>query len=75
MKNDRTELIVLITPRVISTIDEAREMTEDYSRQFQSLAPLRTSRDERARVEPGTAPARTYPIEEAKPQEDLPNEN
>ncbi|MDR2013804.1 MAG: type II secretion system secretin GspD, partial [Rhodanobacter sp.] len=38
---DRTELIVLITPRVISNSDEARQMTEDYSHQFESLRPLR----------------------------------
>ncbi len=76
VKKDRTELIVLITPRVVSTIDEAREMTEDYSRQFESLTPLRAelpTRSESTR-EPD-APARTYPIEEAKPQEDLPHEN
>ena len=38
---DRTELIVLITPRVISNADEGRQVTEEYTRQFQSLAPLR----------------------------------
>jgi general secretion pathway protein D len=37
----RTELIVLITPQVVSNSDEAREITEEYKRQFQSLAPLR----------------------------------
>jgi len=41
VSNDRTELIILITPRVISSVDEGRQMTEDYVRQFQSLAPLR----------------------------------
>lgn len=39
---DRTELIVLITPRVMANTEEAREVTEDYRRQFQSLAPLRS---------------------------------
>jgi general secretion pathway protein D len=38
----RTELIVLITPQVVSNSDEAREITEEYKRQFQSLAPLRS---------------------------------
>ena len=38
---DRTELIVLITPRVISSVDEGRQVTEEYTRQFQSLAPMR----------------------------------
>ncbi len=39
--HQRTELIVLITPQVVSNSDEAREVTEEYKRQFQSLAPLR----------------------------------
>ncbi len=39
--NDRTELIVLITPRVIKNSDEGRQVTEEYTRQFQSLAPMR----------------------------------
>ncbi|MEP6882290.1 MAG: type II secretion system secretin GspD [Dokdonella sp.] len=40
-KTQRTELIVLITPNVVSNSDEAREVTEEYKRQFQSLVPLR----------------------------------
>ncbi len=36
----RTELIVMITPRVMENTEQAREVTEDYRRQFQSLAPL-----------------------------------
>ena len=71
----RTELIVLITPRVISTIDEGRQMTEDYSRQFESLQPLRARESVGVERAPADEAARTYPIEEAKPQEDLPNEN
>lgn len=39
-RTDRTELIVMITPRVMANTEEAREVTEDYRRQFQSLAPL-----------------------------------
>lgn len=38
--NDRTELIVLITPRVITNTEEAREITQQYMRQFQGLKPL-----------------------------------
>ncbi|MBZ0223784.1 MAG: type II secretion system secretin GspD [Dokdonella sp.] len=38
---NRTELIVLITPRVINNSDEARQVTEDYIKQFESLKPLR----------------------------------
>ena len=74
---DRTELIVLITPRVISTVDEAREVTADYARQFESLKPLRPSSP--PPVAPQSAPpepARTYPThDDAKPQEDHPNDN
>jgi general secretion pathway protein D len=39
---NRTELIVLITPRVIRSSSEAREITNDYQREFESLKPLRT---------------------------------
>ncbi len=39
--HQRTELIVLITPEVVSNSDEAREITEEYKRQFQNLDPLR----------------------------------
>lgn len=41
-KKQRTELIVLITPNVVSNSDEAREITEEYKLQFQSLAPLQS---------------------------------
>lgn len=40
-KTQRTELIVLITPQVVNNSDEARDVTEEYKRQFQSLIPLR----------------------------------
>jgi general secretion pathway protein D len=73
--NNRTELIVLITPRVISSVDEARQVTEDYVRQFQSLAPMHTAAKGREPVREEPLPTTTYPIEEAKPLEDLPNEN
>ena len=36
----RTELIVLITPRVITNPDEARAMTQEYQQKFESLKPL-----------------------------------
>jgi general secretion pathway protein D len=38
---DRTELLVLITPRVITSGGDAREVTDEYQRKFESLAPLR----------------------------------
>ncbi|XRD91056.1 type II secretion system secretin GspD [Dyella nitratireducens] len=37
----RTELVVLITPRVISNSDDAKQITDEYEEKFQSLAPLR----------------------------------
>lgn len=43
--NQRTELIVLITPQVMANSDEARAITEEYKNQFQSLAPLRKQMD------------------------------
>ncbi|WP_455922913.1 type II secretion system secretin GspD [Pseudomonas putida] len=36
---DRTELIVLITPRVVASGDDARQATDDYRRQMQLLKP------------------------------------
>lgn len=36
----RNELLVMITPRVITSGDDARRVTEDYKRQFRGLAPL-----------------------------------
>jgi general secretion pathway protein D len=39
--HNRTELIVLITPRVISSADDARQITDEYQQKFESLAPLR----------------------------------
>ncbi|HEU4670440.1 MAG TPA: type II and III secretion system protein, partial [Dyella sp.] len=41
--HNRTELIVLITPRVITSSDDAREITEEYQQKFESLAPLRAA--------------------------------
>jgi general secretion pathway protein D len=69
---DRVELIVLITPRVISNVDEARQVTQDYARQFQSLVPMTPA----AVAEPiPPEPAATYPIpDNARPQEDLPSD-
>jgi len=68
----RTELIVLITPRVISNVDEARQVTEEYTRQFQSLAPIRHDMDRQAPPAPPPPPpaAVTEPL---KPEEGTPN--
>jgi general secretion pathway protein D len=40
-KKNRTELIVLITPQVMSNSEEAREVTESYKLQFKGIEPLR----------------------------------
>lgn len=40
---DRTELIVLITPRVIRGAQDAKQITDDYQNKFESLAPLRAA--------------------------------
>jgi general secretion pathway protein D len=75
---NRTELIVLITPRVINNSDEAQQMTLDYSRQFESLAPLRAKGQPISNPPspPPPAPAETYPApEKSKSQEDLPRDH
>jgi general secretion pathway protein D len=54
---DRTELIVLITPRVIRGAEDAKQITDDYQDKFESLAPLRTSAEHA-----GTAPAIIAPM-------------
>ena len=37
----RTELIVLITPRVITSAQDAKQVTDEYQDKFESLKPLR----------------------------------
>lgn len=44
---NRTELLVLITPRVITSSSDARDITLDYQRQFESLKPLREKEDKK----------------------------
>jgi general secretion pathway protein D len=41
---NRSELIVLITPRVIGSSDDAKRITDEYQAKFESLAPLRAER-------------------------------
>lgn len=38
----RQELLVMLTPTVIRNSDEARRLTDEYSRQFRALEPLRS---------------------------------
>jgi general secretion pathway protein D len=49
---NRSELIVLITPRVIGSSEDAKRVTDEYQSKFESLAPLRA---ERARQPPPPA--------------------
>lgn len=39
---DRTELIVLITPRVVTSSSQARQVTDDYRQQLQLIKPQET---------------------------------
>jgi general secretion pathway protein D len=50
----RTELIVLITPRVITNSEDAKQITDDYQSEFESLAPLRASQVPAARTPTAT---------------------
>jgi len=69
----RTELIVLITPRVLTNPEEAREMTQEYQQKFESLKPLRAKAagapvEASAQPVPVPQPAAAQP-EPVKPQE------
>ena len=39
-RNDRSEVIVLLTPTVIRNPQEARDLTDEYGRRFRALEPL-----------------------------------
>ena len=56
---DRTELIVLITPRVIRGGEDARQVTDDYEDKFQSLAPLRATNGQVSAAVPVVTPLPT----------------
>jgi general secretion pathway protein D len=53
---NRSELIVLITPRVIGSSDDAKRITDEYQAKFESLAPLRAERAKEAPA-PAASPA------------------
>ena len=40
--NDRTELLILITPRAIRGPSDAREITEELRRRMRTIEPLET---------------------------------
>jgi general secretion pathway protein D len=37
---DRTEVIVLLTPRILRNPQEARDLTDEYGKRFRALEPL-----------------------------------
>ncbi len=39
--NSRSEVIILLTPTIVRDAGEARRLTDEYSRRFQALEPLR----------------------------------
>ena len=45
--NDRSEVIILVTPRVIRDPNEARRLTDEYGERFRALDPLRREDDAR----------------------------
>ncbi|MEW9573412.1 type II secretion system secretin GspD [Rhodanobacter sp. Si-c] len=61
---NRTELIVLITPRVIRNSEEARQITDDYQQGFESLKPLQAERAAKGVTVPAPANAtQTAPLQ------------
>jgi general secretion pathway protein D len=43
----RTEVIILVTPRVVRDPNEARKLTDEYGERFRALEPLRRGDDAR----------------------------
>ncbi len=71
----RSEIIVLITPQVITNEEDARLMTAEYQKQFQSLAPLRAKQEKEGKRSPdgtpvypqNTQPATITPLPKSNP--------
>ncbi|MBD8872725.1 type II secretion system secretin GspD [Rhodanobacter sp. DHB23] len=59
---NRTELIVLITPRVIRNSEEARQITDDYQQGFESLKPLYATPATRATTTPAVPAGSTQTV-------------
>lgn len=59
--HDRTELIILITPRVVVNSEDAQEMTQEYEKKFQSLAPLRAASPPAGVAQPIAVPETSPP--------------
>lgn len=47
--HERTELIVLLTPRVVRTVDDAQSVTEDLRRRIQGIVPLEAAKEDTSR--------------------------
>ena len=45
--SNRSEVIILVTPRVIRDPNEARRLTDEYGERFRALDPLRVESDDR----------------------------
>ena len=63
----RSELIVLITPRIIRNPEDARRNTDEYETQFQSLRPILPHNGAAATPPPASdkpRPATTNPVQE-----------
>jgi general secretion pathway protein D len=44
-ENDKIELVILLKPRVIRTVDDARAVTEELRQKIRSLEPFSTTGD------------------------------
>ncbi|QWT21985.1 type II secretion system secretin GspD [Bacillus sp. NP157] len=58
---DRTELLVLITPKVITNGEEAKQVTDEYQQKFESLRPVLNNPPGSAKVRVGE-PTVTVPL-------------
>jgi general secretion pathway protein D len=61
-RSARTELIVLITPRIIRNPEDARRVTDDYQTQFESLKPILPKGGATPASETESMPASTEPL-------------
>ena len=71
--SDRTELIMLITPRVVRTRAEARNVTEEFKSKVNAVKnELERMERDRAKSQPKPPPASTPPAVEPPPQGEKP---
>ena len=71
--SERTELIMLITPRVVRTRAEAREVTEEFKSKVNAVKnELERMERDRAKPQPKPPPANTPPAVEPTPQGEKP---